>query len=243
MAIGTNKIWYGKSNNAPIELITTLNVSDYAQTSIEPFQVKYPNTTVSITADNISNLEINNTDRSARSYNLAVIARPNITCPKNLTDAGRILVNISGSITANIKYSKPSSFDEYDDWDADYWGHLFDICTQNCQTINTWAATDSLRYPEIYAETGDSRDDLDSSDNLYMLDSCDTNLPDASDMSLSVNKTFTISLTKRLYINDGVISGLFIKSHVGITSSRYTYLIAIGGSVKLNNIIFTYTRL
>lgn len=166
-----------------------------------------------------------------------------MTCPKNLTDAGRILVNISGSITTNIKYSKEGLFDEYEDWDADYWGYLFEICTQNCQTINTWAATDSLRYPEIYAETGDSSDDWDSSDNLYTLDKCKTNLPDASDMSLSVNKTFTISLTKRLYINDGVISGLFIKSHVGIRSSRDLYLIAIGGSVKLNNIIFTYTRL
>lgn len=243
MAIGANKIWYGKSNNQPIELITTLNVNDYAETSIEPFQVKYPNTTVSITADRISNIEVNDTDCSARSYNLAVIAKPNITCPKNLTDAGRILVNISGSITANIKYSKPGTFDEYDDWDADYWGYLFEICAQNCQTINTWAATDSLRYPEIHAETGDSSDDWDSSDNLYTLDKYKTNLPDASDMSLSVNKTFTISLTKRLYINDGVISGLFIKSHVGIIASRCTYLIAIGGSVKLNNIIFTYTRL
>ena len=39
---GTNKIWYGKSNSTPIELITTLNVGDYAGGSSGAPEVTVP---------------------------------------------------------------------------------------------------------------------------------------------------------------------------------------------------------
>ena len=83
---GTNKIWYGKSDNQPVELITTLNIGDYAGSSeftiielgnyvyfkgyywLVCHEIPSTRTRYLITKDIIKNVQWNTTDTTSGGY-------------------------------------------------------------------------------------------------------------------------------------------------------------------------------
>ena len=94
LAIGANKIWYGKSDNQPIELITTLNIGDYATPKIK-FTIPFTNTTINFVAES--------SDRNtwlghfAETKRVSVIlAQPSYQFVHNILYSSRFKVTLSG---------------------------------------------------------------------------------------------------------------------------------------------------
>ena len=242
MAIGTNKIWYGKSDNQPVELITTLNIGDYAEEKFKPLEILYKNNTYNIYYDNELNDEsIGENKYTKRRYQIVILEQPSVICPSKLTDNSRISVSISGNISVNLIYPKDSGY-EYSNWED---GHL-DICTRTCtNTVNSWSAGTQLIYPTIRTDL----DEYDSNasfttDNLKSLKKyVFQNIP-SDNNDWIVTKSFTLTNSYTLLSSDNILSGIILASY---TKRRTKYnnieYVGIKGTVTIENLKFKYDKI
>lgn len=239
---GTNKLWIGKSGNSPIEILTELNIGDYAEEKFRPLEISYTNKTYNIYYDNTLNHDrVFNNKYTRRYYHIAILEQPSVTCPQKLTDNSRISVSISGNISVKLNYPKDTKY-EYSEWDSGY----LDICTRTCSnTVNSWTSGSSLIYPTIRTDLDENdREASYTSDNLKSIINYEyTDIP-SDNVDWNINKSFTISKSYTLLSSDNILSGILL-SAVAVRHSDYRNIAYCGikGTVTINNLKFKYDKI
>ena len=240
LAIGTNKIWYGKSDNQPVELITTLNIGDYATTKIK-FTIPFTNTTVNFVAESSDrNIWLGHFAETKRVS--VLLAQPSYQFDYDILYSSRFKVTLSGEINGSITLNKDSgrsytwSYSRNDDNMLLY--------TFACNTLSSITEGQYLSYPSFEFDANDH-----STSNEIFITSIngvknilDSTLDSTEIVSIPVNCTFSKEFVLDV-TSDKFLCGLIFSSTVGTYNNGKVRIIPISGYISLKDVSISYEEL
>lgn len=240
LAIGTNKIWYGKSDNQPVELITTLNIGDYATTKIK-FTIPFTNTTVNFVAESSDrNTWLGHTAKTKRVS--VILAQPNYQFDHDILYSSRFKVTLSGEINGSITLNKDSG-SSYT-WNYSRNDDNMLLYTFACNTLSSITEGQYLSYPSFEFDANDRStfDEIFITSITGVKNILDSTSDSTEIVSIPVNcafsKEFVLDVT-----SDKFLCGLIFSSTVGTYNNGKIRIIPISGHISLKDVSISYEEL